>query len=1281
MAGRMNRLLAVLISAVTVTSSVNFSPMGTKAAEDTYNVNDAVEVSAESGNSGAVPYSFEAPLVGNSGNVSRYVADSEIFHGIARSTAIPSSYSSVDRGYVTSVKNQGGLGICWAYGACAAMESYALSHGYVSSPDDIDLSEFGLAYMTFNDSTFTDPLGGTTGDMSTNYNMTYSFANGGNDQYAFKTLSKWAGIMNQKSVPEASYPDQLDQEKTTYTFKADDVSYILTGQKYINMKERDLVKQAIIENGAVSTIYTTNQLPSAQYVYYSVPTGSGHEIAIVGWDDNIDKSLFAANGYETPPGNGAWLIKNSWGSSAGNNGYFWMSYYESSIQNMNAVIYEIVPADTYDYNYQYDGSTIFNHFIQNNASYYKNEKKFANVFKVSQTTDEILRSVAFAVGNSNLSYTIDIYKVDTTASTVTPENGTLLTSYTGKTTYAGYYTSELPESITLHSGDTFSVVVTFDKAAGINYSISEYQTADDEHTYWDVVNSTAPGHSYLYYYNRWVDINENSYDIYPDADFCIKAFTTAKRDIEASEITGIEQSGLDNAVITWKKTSDATGYAVYRKVEGEADYSLVYNGTAVTYIDSNLSIGKTYYYYVKAYNDSHSVDTILPSQIKKISIDVPKTRITDVESTGTGISVKWEKISGAKSYKVLRSEDGEIYSEIAATVTNEYTDNNVPKYNTAYYYSIVTVFNDGSRDIESSKSSRYVGNKKVDSPTNGRISNDEYKKFKLTWDKAENASGYYVKRIAANQNTVTIDVKNVDSYTDDVESLAENTQVTYQIFSYVIEDNVYKTGKGIAFNPMYVRYKAITNLTYDKTTNTLRWDAYAFPDTYIDSMYHVYISESKDVNDGYYKSYTNRFNIPNYDDNKTYYVKVTAYARNSLQGTGRELTAVQTPALIIGKEPEVIEKPDKPILSAISDKNIEIGSRVELAATVTNTDSATKYTYQWYEAASKTSSGTKITNATSAKYVPVTSKNGEKYYYCVVTAARSGYTETTTTNRAKVIVTTPLNRTTIDSIATQTHTGKEITPPVTIRYNGITLINGTDYIVSYNNNVNPGTATVTITGKGYYTGNRVINFTIKEAKNGWIYDNGKWYYYSQDIKQTGWKYIGSKWYYMDNNGVMQTGWKYIGSNWYFFNESGDMRTGWFTRYGKTYYCKPDGSMARQFVKVGSSTYYFDSEGALQTGWKQVGNKWYYMNSNGVVQTGWKQLGKNWFYLNSDGSMQTGWKQIGKYWYYMDSNGVMQTGWKYIGKNWYYMDGNGVMQTGWKTINGKRYYFDSNGAMR
>lgn len=1083
MTGRMNKALAVLICAATVTTSVNSGLISAGATEDTeqgvnINISGTTE---ENENAGALLHSFEAPLVGNSNNVSRYVADSEIFQSIARSTVIPSSYSSVDRGYVTSVKNQGGLGICWAYGACAAMESYALSHGYVSSPDDIDLSEFELAYMTFNDSTFTDPLGGTTGDTSTNYTMNHSFSNGGNDQYAFKTLSKWAGIVNQDKAPEASYPYQLDKEDTTYTFNAGDVSYILTGQKYINMKERDLVKQAIIENGAVSTIYTTDQKFSDGYVYYSQPTGSGHEIAIVGWNDNIDKSLFAANGYETPPGNGAWLIKNSWGTGAGNNGYFWMSYYESSIQNMNAVVYEIAPADAYDYNYQYDGSTIFNHFIQNNASFYKNEKKFANIFKAGGTTDEVLRSVAFAVGNANLSYTVDIYKVNTDAGTISPENGTLLTSYTGKTTYAGYYTSELPESIVLHSGDTFSVVVTFDKAAGINYSISEYQTADSEHTYWDVVNSAEPGHSYLFYYNRWVDINKLSYDTYPDADFCIKAFTTAKTDIEASEITEAEQTEIDKTVIKWKKTGDATGYALYRKAEEDAEYSLIYDGTDCSYTDNGLSYGKTYYYYVKAYNESHKADTISPSGIKKIMIDVPKTRITEITSAGNGINLVWDKITGASEYKILRSADGENYIEIASTAANSYTDKSVPKYNTTYYYAVITVIDSEENVLESVRSQASTCQKKVNNPANGNINNEEYKKIKLSWSKADNASGYYIKRIVSGKNTVTIDAGNTDNYIDYVDSLDENTQIVYQIYSYVTEDGYKKEGKGIEFGAVYVRYQPVTGLKYDRADNddiTVKWDAYSYPENYLDQKYYIYVSESQDGPYTRYTSTVNSYKLPfRYDDNKIYYVKVTAYARNPFQGTGRELTAIQSPVLTIG---QIIVKPVKPVLTALTDKNIVIGSRIEFAANVTNSDSATKYTYQWYESSSKTSAGTKIANATSEKYVPATGKNGEKYYYCIVTASRNGYTETTTTNRAKVRITTPVSRVTVSSIAAQTYTGKALTPSVTVKYGSITLKNGTDYTITYSNNVNPGTATVTITGKGYYTGTRKINFTINK---------------------------------------------------------------------------------------------------------------------------------------------------------------------------------------------------------
>lgn len=58
------------------------------------------------------------------------------------------------------------------------------------------------------------------------------------------------------------------------------------------------------------------------------------------------------------------------------------------------------------------------------------------------------------------------------------------------------------------------------------------------------------------------------------------------------------------------------------------------------------------------------------------------------------------------------------------------------------------------------------------------------------------------------------------------------------------------------------------------------------------------------------------------------------------------------------------------------------------------------------------------------------------------------------------------------------YTGEEVTPPVTISDEGVQLQNGVDYDLSYENNINVGTATVIVTFKGNYSGERRINFNI-----------------------------------------------------------------------------------------------------------------------------------------------------------------------------------------------------------
>ena len=71
---------------------------------------------------------------------------------------------------------------------------------------------------------------------------------------------------------------------------------------------------------------------------------------------------------------------------------------------------------------------------------------------------------------------------------------------------------------------------------------------------------------------------------------------------------------------------------------------------------------------------------------------------------------------------------------------------------------------------------------------------------------------------------------------------------------------------------------------------------------------------------------------------------------------------------------------------------------------------------------------------------------------------------------------------TISGISNKSYTGKNITQSITVKYNGKTLKNGTDYTVSYSSNKSIGTATVKITGKGSYTGTIAKTFKINPAK-------------------------------------------------------------------------------------------------------------------------------------------------------------------------------------------------------
>lgn len=106
------------------------------------------------------------------------------------------------------------------------------------------------------------------------------------------------------------------------------------------------------------------------------------------------------------------------------------------------------------------------------------------------------------------------------------------------------------------------------------------------------------------------------------------------------------------------------------------------------------------------------------------------------------------------------------------------------------------------------------------------------------------------------------------------------------------------------------------------------------------------------------------------------------------------------------------------------------------------------------------------------------------------------------------------------------------------------------------------TGTVTIGGKQHkFSASGVWQGEAPAAKNGWVSEGGKWYYYKNDVKATGWQQVRNVWYYFNSQGVMQTGWVQLGSTWYYMNASGAMQTGWQTFGADTYYFYTSGAMA------------------------------------------------------------------------------------------------------------------------
>lgn len=187
--------------------------------------------------------------------------------------------------------------------------------------------------------------------------------------------------------------------------------------------------------------------------------------------------------------------------------------------------------------------------------------------------------------------------------------------------------------------------------------------------------------------------------------------------------------------------------------------------------------------------------------------------------------------------------------------------------------------------------------------------------------------------------------------------------------------------------------------------------------------------------------------------------------------------------------------------------------------------------------------------------------------------------------------------------------------------------------------------------------------TVPDNKDGWVYENGKSYYYENGIKKIGgWIYVNNHSYLLDStDGHCLYGWQQVNGNTYYLNETyGHCELGWVYANGQKYYTDP--------------TY-----GHMLTGWQEVDGKTYYFNTvYGHAEKGWIYVNNHSYLLDpNDGHMLTGWQQINGNTYYLNPTyGHCELGWVYANGQKYYTEPTyGHMLTGWQKVDGKWYYFN------
>jgi C1A family cysteine protease len=408
-----------------------------------------------------------------------------------------------NQNYVTSVKSQKG-GTCWSHAVCACMEGNLLMTGLwnsIGKQVEPNLAEYHLDWWNgFNDF-FNQDETGSEGVV---------VHNGAQCRIAAAYLSRGEGAVYSQLANDAGeqdavwYSDAPDRFDETYElFYPNHIEIYDIGE---NLENIGLIKSKIMQQGPLTMVFRAdNSFLTEDFVHYQPPSNNdppNHNVVIIGWDDAKETQA---------PDNGAWLCKNSWGTGWGNNGYFWISYFDKYCcheydgDEWTASFIDVEPF-SFDTVYYHDYHGWQEDFSLSNEAF--------NAF--TSTEDEVLTAVSFFTCDNDVEFNVKIFD--------TFEEGGLkneLSNQIGSIEFKGFHTIELDQPVRLKKNDDFFIYLSLSDG-GIPY--------DHSTTIWgfNIISKANMGESfYLDGTGNWIDLN--SFD--SSANFCIKGLVSKQADL------------------------------------------------------------------------------------------------------------------------------------------------------------------------------------------------------------------------------------------------------------------------------------------------------------------------------------------------------------------------------------------------------------------------------------------------------------------------------------------------------------------------------------------------------------------------------------------------------------------------------------------------------------------------------------------------------------------------------------------------------------------------------